>query len=116
MLRIETSERFQERGSSVDVGKYNLEGVDLKTRFPNVNEAKLLRKIDMRVVPVLCIMYLLAFLDRCVSIQLVQVHKLTRTQSEHLECGDIRAQDRPEAGRDGVQSGVGCFVSHPLAS
>ena len=64
----ETSERFHDRGSSVDVDKYNLEGADLKTRFPNVDEAKLLRKIDIRVVPVLCIMYLLAFLDRYVLV------------------------------------------------
>ncbi|TFY57815.1 hypothetical protein EVJ58_g6795 [Rhodofomes roseus] len=38
--------------------------VDYKTRFPNINEAKVLRKIDIRVVPVLCVLYLLAFLDR----------------------------------------------------
>ena len=44
--------------------KYNLEGGDLRARFPNVDEAKVIRKIDIRVVPVLCIMYLLAFLDR----------------------------------------------------
>ena len=30
----------------------------------NVNERKLIRKIDLRVVPVLSILYLLAFLDR----------------------------------------------------
>jgi hypothetical protein len=30
----------------------------------NVNEAALLRKIDLRVLPFICIMYLLAFLDR----------------------------------------------------
>ena len=44
--------------------KYNLEGGDLRARFPNVDEAKVIRKIDIRAVPVLCIMYLLAFLDR----------------------------------------------------
>ncbi|RDX56433.1 MFS general substrate transporter [Lentinus brumalis] len=61
----------QERVVSPDVEKeYNLapyvkaEGGDYKQRFPNVNEAKVVRKIDMRVVPVLCILYLLAFLDR----------------------------------------------------
>ncbi|KAI0959406.1 hypothetical protein AcW1_004236 [Taiwanofungus camphoratus] len=37
---------------------------DYRTRFPNIDEAKVLRKIDIRVVPVLCILYLLAFLDR----------------------------------------------------
>ncbi|KAH9938667.1 major facilitator protein [Fomitopsis serialis] len=38
--------------------------VDYRARFPNINEAKVLRKIDARVVPVLCVLYLLAFLDR----------------------------------------------------
>lgn len=38
--------------------------VDCHARFPNVDEKKLLRKIDIRVVPVLCVLYLLAFLDR----------------------------------------------------
>jgi len=37
---------------------------DLKARFPNINEKKVMRKIDMRVIPVLCVLYLLAFLDR----------------------------------------------------
>ncbi|OCH93492.1 MFS general substrate transporter [Obba rivulosa] len=37
---------------------------DYRTRLPDVNEAKLMRKIDMRVVPVLTVLYLLAFLDR----------------------------------------------------
>ena len=38
--------------------------VDYKARFPNIDEKKVLRKIDFRVVPVLCVLYLLAFLDR----------------------------------------------------
>ncbi|KZT12700.1 MFS general substrate transporter [Laetiporus sulphureus 93-53] len=38
--------------------------VDFRARFPNIREAQVMRKIDMRVVPVLCILYLLAFLDR----------------------------------------------------
>lgn len=37
---------------------------DLATRFPNVDKRKLMRKIDMRLVPPICILYLLAFLDR----------------------------------------------------
>ena len=35
-----------------------------KSRFPHINERSVMRKIDLRVVPVLCILYLLAFLDR----------------------------------------------------
>ena len=54
----------QDQRESVSLDKYNLEGGDLRARFRNVNEAAVIRKIDMRVVPVLCVMYLLAFLDR----------------------------------------------------
>ena len=32
--------------------------------FPEVDESRVVRKIDIRVVPVLCLLYLLAFLDR----------------------------------------------------
>ncbi|PCH41172.1 MFS general substrate transporter [Wolfiporia cocos MD-104 SS10] len=38
--------------------------VDLATRFPRIDEKKVVRKIDLRVIPVLCVLYLLAFLDR----------------------------------------------------
>ena len=33
---------------------------------PHTTESKLVRRIDFRVIPCLCIMYLLAFLDRSV--------------------------------------------------
>lgn len=32
--------------------------------FPSVNERRLLRKMDLRVIPVLSVLYVLAFLDR----------------------------------------------------
>ena len=32
--------------------------------FLGIDESKVIRKIDIRVVPVLCLLYLLAFLDR----------------------------------------------------
>jgi hypothetical protein len=38
-----------------------------KTQFPDVNEREIMMKIDSRVIPVLCILYLLAYLDRCVQ-------------------------------------------------
>ena len=44
--------------------KHVVEDADLRTRFPTINERKLKAKIDLRLVPVLCILYLLAFLDR----------------------------------------------------
>lgn len=37
-----------------------------RERYPNVNQAKLVRKIDLRVIPMISILYLLAFLDRYV--------------------------------------------------
>ncbi|EMD33226.1 hypothetical protein CERSUDRAFT_118267 [Gelatoporia subvermispora B] len=58
------------KGTALDGGdaeKYVVETAildDYRTRLPEVNEAKLMRKIDMRVVPVLTVLYLLAFLDR----------------------------------------------------
>lgn len=37
------------------------------TSLSNVDEAKLVYKIDRNVLPFICVMYLLAFLDRCVN-------------------------------------------------
>ncbi|KAH9941927.1 MFS general substrate transporter [Amylocystis lapponica] len=39
-------------------------GTSYRARFPQIDEAKVLRKIDIRLISALCIMYLLAFLDR----------------------------------------------------
>ena len=52
--------------AKIDDEKRSPEDVDLKSRFPTVDERKLMRKIDLRLVPVLCVLYLLAFLDRSV--------------------------------------------------
>ena len=35
-----------------------------KVRFAHINERKVMTKIDLRVIPVLTLLYLLAFLDR----------------------------------------------------
>ena len=44
---------------------YDLEAdLDQSKEAPSINERRLLRKIDFRLVPVLCVLYLLAFLDR----------------------------------------------------
>ena len=32
--------------------------------FPDINELALIRKIDLRVIPILCLMFVFAFLDR----------------------------------------------------
>ena len=52
-----------------DEKRVSFEHLDYRTRYPTVNEAKLMRKIDFRLVPVLCILYLLAFLDRSAARQ-----------------------------------------------
>ena len=41
-----------------------VERVSYKARFAHINERKVMNKIDLRVVLVLCLLYLLAFLDR----------------------------------------------------
>ena len=32
--------------------------------YPDIDESALMRKIDIRVIPVLCLVYLFAYLDR----------------------------------------------------
>ena len=51
--------------SSESIGHGRDHGFDLQKI--QVNERRVLTKIDLRVVPVLCVLYLLAFLDRYVS-------------------------------------------------
>lgn len=41
--------------------------VDHATVLPPINESKLVRKIDFRVLPILFIVYVVSFLDRQVS-------------------------------------------------
>ncbi|KAI0672890.1 major facilitator protein [Trametes maxima] len=58
---------------------------DYKLLYPGVNEAKLLRKVDMRVIPIITVLYFLAFLDRvnisnATLFNLKQDLKLTRNQ------------------------------------
>ena len=57
-----------------------------------VNERKVLAKIDLRVVPVLCVLSLLAFLDRYVA----QLRKLLPSrfltdgeQCQYRQCGTV---------------------------
>lgn len=49
-------------------GRQVVDDAELRKRFPTISERRLLAKIDLRLVPVLCILYLLAFLDRSVPI------------------------------------------------
>lgn len=55
--------------SQEDVGVKELEGHDLNSEghsedFSGVDEKKTLRKMDIRLIPALAVLYLLAFLDR----------------------------------------------------
>ncbi|KAK7696636.1 hypothetical protein QCA50_001294 [Cerrena zonata] len=50
--------------SSVDAEKPTIHHGSLNGLTTQISERQILRKIDLRVVPVLCILYLLAFLDR----------------------------------------------------
>ncbi|KAI0333567.1 major facilitator protein [Cubamyces sp. BRFM 1775] len=48
----------------VEVTQWSGTTGEYQSAYPNVNEAKLLRKIDLKVVPVISCLYLMAFLDR----------------------------------------------------
>ena len=39
-------------------------GLTARERYPDIDEAALMRRIDIRVIPVLCVVYLFAYLDR----------------------------------------------------
>jgi hypothetical protein len=41
---------------------------ELSVEQPAINERKLLLKIDLRVLPILCVVYLMAFIERYVPI------------------------------------------------
>lgn len=45
-------------------GHFNEEPAELVNCPSHTTEAKLVRRIDLHVIPWLCVMYLLAFLDR----------------------------------------------------
>lgn len=62
---VQTSPDFNAQKSEPQFnGDYSDEASELVQCPPHTTEAKLLRKIDLHVIPWLCIMYLLAFLDR----------------------------------------------------
>ena len=56
---------FLEKQAHVDSSASSTaERIPYRVRFAHINERKVMNKIDLRVVPVLCLLYLLAFLDR----------------------------------------------------
>lgn len=66
---------------------------------PDVNERKVLHKIDFRVVPVLCLLYVLAFLDRCVPDDRTSgLLKRSPPQCQHWQCCSVRFEGRSASG------------------
>jgi MFS transporter, ACS family, DAL5 transporter family protein len=50
--------------SSLDVEELELEGEEGDFYIDPITEKKLLRKLDLRLIPWLCLLYLISFLDR----------------------------------------------------
>ncbi|CAL1702171.1 unnamed protein product [Somion occarium] len=61
---VQGSPKPRSVASFVDIEKPIIEHSEPGLQSPQVNGRRILRKIDLRVVPVLCVLYLLAFLDR----------------------------------------------------
>lgn len=48
---------------------------ELRVKHPTINERRLVTKIDLKILPILCIVYLMAFIDRyAASLLLTDVH------------------------------------------
>jgi hypothetical protein len=62
------TEKRVKHGSFVEAYKANL---------PDVNERKLIAKIDLRLIPAICLLYVLAFLDRYVLTRPCLLHVIT---------------------------------------
>lgn len=60
---VQPSDGTSHKGSA----EVSLEEKALSSRFSHINERKLMMKIDMRVIPVLALVYFTAFLDRYVT-------------------------------------------------
>ena len=67
--RCIVKEKPKSSGSTSDEDKASLHSDDREVKqssstTKNVSERQLLRKIDLRIIPVLCVLYVLSFLDR----------------------------------------------------
>jgi hypothetical protein len=60
----EHSNNSDDAGAPPYDAHYNDDAPDMVACPPHTTERKLITKIDLHVIPFLCIMYLLAFLDR----------------------------------------------------
>lgn len=97
-------------------------GVPTHTRgyeIDPVAEKKLLRKLDLRVIPILWLLFLLAFLDRTNIGSSTQklFHRLHgQLMSTCRQCKDSRHDRRPPHDRTGLQHSLVCVLHslHPL--
>ena len=55
-----------------------------------VTEAKLLRKLDIRIVPMICWIYLMNFMDRGAYGMLILRSRLTDSRSQHRQCSSLQ--------------------------
>ena len=73
----------------------NWTGADVD--FGRVDEARVLRKMDIRLIPVLAVLYLLSFLDRGKYIgSRIGGRQLNLLCRQHWQCEDPRPDKRPE--------------------
>ena len=63
-VQIETSESVQDLEKIEERSHDRDPELERSVAKESIDENRLVRKIDLRVVPVLCVLYLLAFLDR----------------------------------------------------
>jgi len=71
--------------------------------FSHLDEAKILRKMDIRLIPVLAILYLLSFLDRRLFISRVHGGQVNRSRWKHWKCKDRRPSGRLEDVKQSIQ-------------
>ena len=62
-------EHFEnEKGDHADHHVSEESSHDLSVEHPTITERKLVLKIDLRILPILCVVYLMAFIDRYVAL------------------------------------------------
>jgi hypothetical protein len=57
-----------EKGDQADHHVSEGSSHDLSAEHPTIKERKLVLKIDLRILPILCVVYLMAFIDRYVAL------------------------------------------------
>jgi hypothetical protein len=105
-----TGEKFPEK----DVDDADLDDLD---HLPDVEytieeERSLIRKMDIRVVGLVALLYLLSFLDRS-SMLGCKCERITLMFYRHRQCEDRRLDDRPETERRPVRM-VSLSVLHHI--